>query len=111
MRSEFSLCTDGARGEAGGTLPESSELGAATFELRNQSIQVLEDIVRRGLERGVFRIAHVWLAVAAIGAMGIRVAYGYTPEFEVDAQQVADIYAQFALRLLGVAEPAHPQTP
>ena len=100
-----------ARREAGSTSPESSELGAATFELRNQSIQVLEDIVRRGLERGVFRIAHVWLAVAAIGAMGIRVAYWYTPEFEVDAQQVADIYAQFALRLLGVAEPAHPQTP
>ncbi len=84
-----------ARREAGSTSPESSELGAATFELRNQSIQVLEDIVRRGLERGVFRIAHVWLAVAAIGAMGIRVAYGYTPEFELDAQQVADIYAQF----------------
>ncbi len=95
----------------GGTALISSALGAGNFELRNQSIQVLEDLVRRGLERRVFRIAHVGLAVAAIGAMGIRVAYGYTPRFELAAQRVADIYAQFAVRLLGAAEPAQPQRP
>ena len=108
MHAQFPMLAVVANGELHAL---SSELGATTFELRNQSVQVLEDIVRRGLEREVFRIPHVWLAVAAIGAMGIRVAYWYTPEFELDAQHVASIYAQFALRLLGAAGPTHPHTP
>ena len=64
-----------------------------------------DDGGRRGIERGVFQIAHVWLGVAAIGAMGTRVAYWYTPEFELISQCVAEVYAQFALRLLGAPEP------
>ncbi|MDE2149719.1 MAG: TetR family transcriptional regulator [Gammaproteobacteria bacterium] len=81
----------------------SAELGAATFELRRQSEQVLADIVQRGVDRGVFDVPHVWLAVTAIGGMGLRVAYWYTPEYELDAEQVADVYAEYALRILGAA--------
>lgn len=107
MHAQFTMLAVVANGELHAL---SSELGATTFALRNQSIQTLEDIVQRGVDRGVFHVAHVWLAVAAIGAMGMRVAYWYTPEFELNSQQVAEVYAEFALRLLGTPAPGPRET-
>ncbi len=79
----------------------SAELGASAFELRQQAVQLIEDVVRRGVERGVFHVPHTWLATAAIGAMGLRVAHWFTPDFELDVEAVADVYATFALRVVG----------
>jgi len=101
MHAQFSMLAVVANGELHAL---SSALGAATFELRNQSIHALMEIVQRGVERGVFHVPDVWLAVAAIGAMGMRVAYWYTPEYELDALRIAEIYAQYALRVLGAPE-------
>lgn len=75
-------------------------LGAETFALRAQSEQLLSDIVQRGADQAVFRVSNVWLAVAAIGGMGIRVAYWYSPDYHIPAGQVADDYADFALRIV-----------
>lgn len=101
MHARFSMLAVVANGELHAL---SSPLGAATFELRNQSIHALVNIVQRGVDRAAFTVPDVWLAVAAIGAMGMRVAYWYTPEYELSEQRVADIYAQYALRVLGVTE-------
>ncbi|MHB1992145.1 TetR/AcrR family transcriptional regulator [Metallibacterium scheffleri] len=78
----------------------SAELGAATFALRQQSEQLLADIIQRGLDQGVFDVPNAWLAVAAIGGMGLRVAYWYSPEYHLEAREVAETYAEFALRIL-----------
>lgn len=79
------------------------QLGATTFLLRRQSTDLLQDIVARGMAGGVFGVTDAWLAVAAIGGMGLRVAYWFSPESGRDAGFVADTYAGFALRLLGAA--------
>ncbi len=81
----------------------AQKLGGPTFELRKHSESLLGDIVQRGVDRGVFRIPDVWLAVAAIGGMGLRVAYWYTPDGGFNAGQVGTAYAEFALRILGAA--------
>jgi AcrR family transcriptional regulator len=75
-------------------------LGSKTFTLRSQSEQLLTDIVQRGVDQALFRIPDVWLAVAAIGGMGLRVAYWYAPDHGLSAKQVAEGYAEFALRIL-----------
>lgn len=77
------------------------ELGAATFTLRRQSEGLIEDIIGRGIDSGAFRVPDRWLAVAAIGGMGLRVAYWFSPEYDLSGSEVADGYAEFALRLLG----------
>lgn len=79
----------------------SPALAAASLELRHQSEQLLTDVIRRGVERKVFSVKHPYLALAAIGGAGIRVAHWYTPAFELSAEQVADAYAEFALRIVG----------
>ncbi|MGH7691039.1 MAG: TetR/AcrR family transcriptional regulator [Gemmatimonadaceae bacterium] len=79
-------------------------VGAATFMLRRQSEELLQDIIRRGIDAGVFDVPDPWLAVAAIGGMGLRVAYWFSPAYKLTADMVADGYAQFALRLLAAKD-------
>ena len=81
----------------------SPELGQPIFEVRKQSEQTLMDIAQRGIDRGAFKVPHPWLAVAAIGGMGLRVAFWYSSEGAIAPELVADSYAEFALRILGAA--------
>jgi AcrR family transcriptional regulator len=85
----------------------SAELAAPSLTLRQQAAQLLIDIINRGTESGVFDPPHPWVAAAAIGGMGMRVANWYTPEFELRAAELADVYAAFALRIVKAVEEAN----
>jgi AcrR family transcriptional regulator len=80
----------------------SPSLGRAARDFRSRSEQLLGDVIERGTELGVFDPVDTWLALAAIGAMGIRVANWYTVDFALPATRVADIYAEYACRIVGV---------
>ncbi len=88
----------------------SPQTGARAFQLRALSEEMLQRIVQRGIDRGVFHVADAWLATAAIGGMGLRVAYWYTPERGIGIDRLAGHYAEFALRILGVPD-ASPERP
>lgn len=76
--------------------PESRDKVTA---VRHQSEQLILDVIERGLRLGAFDVPDPWLAFAAIGSMGIRVAEWWDQvDYAVDA--VADAYAGFAVRLL-----------
>lgn len=79
----------------------SPELGASSLALRRNAEELLMSIVRRGIEQKAFVVEHPWLAMAYVGGAGLRVANWFTPDFELSAEQVADIYATQALRALG----------
>lgn len=82
-----------------GTL--SPELAAPGLALRQQSVALLKDIIDRGIASGHFSTPSVIAAVAAIGAMGLRVPYWYTPQLGIDVEELAEIHVELALRLLG----------
>ncbi len=82
----------------------SKALAAPSNVLREQSGQLLVDVIERGRTSGVFSVPNTWLALAAIGGMGLRVAYWYTADHELSAETVADTYAQFACRIVGADE-------
>jgi AcrR family transcriptional regulator len=79
------------------------------LEVRNKAVQIISDAIERGVRQGIFRVPDGYLAAAAIGAMGIRVAEWYTPESGFGVDEVADSYALFALRLLGDADLPSPE--
>jgi AcrR family transcriptional regulator len=79
----------------------SPKLAAPALELRKQSEQLFGDVIQRGMKARVFNAPDAWLAMAAIAAMGLRVANWYTPDFDKSAAEVAEIYAKFALRIVG----------
>jgi AcrR family transcriptional regulator len=75
----------------------SAELGAASLALRDASTELLVGAIRQGTERGVFAPADVWMAAAAIGGMGIRVANWFAPDGDYSVDEVAASYSNFAL--------------
>ena len=79
----------------------SPELVAPVLATRESSVNLFIEVIQRGVDLGVFDPPHVWLSVAAIGGMGIRIANWYTSDFELSAEEVADTYAAFALNIVG----------
>lgn len=67
--------------------------------VRHESEQMFHEVIAAGTARGVFSPVDPWLAVAAIGAMGIRVAEWW-PTKAYQPETVARSYAAFAVRLL-----------
>ena len=78
-----------------------AELAAPALQLRRESEQLLLEIVERGVRLREFSVAQPWLAVAAIGSMGLRVANWYTPDLGMGVDAVADAYVEFAWRIVG----------
>lgn len=80
-----------------------AEFAPPILALRRQSEMLLLDIIQRGVNLGVFKVPDVELAMTAIGAMGLRIAHWYAPDYGKTPEQIAEVYAQFACRLLGIS--------
>lgn len=78
------------------------EFAAPILELRRQSESLLHEVIRRGSNLGVFQVPDTQLALLAIGAMGLRVAHWYGPEIGKTPEQIAEIYGEYACRIVGV---------
>lgn len=68
--------------------------------IRLDSERLFLDVIERGQRLGAFAASDPMLAVAAIGAMGMRVAEWWHPDVGVTVDEVADTYAGFAVKLL-----------
>lgn len=73
---------------------------AEVLTIRLDSERMFLDVIERGQRLGAFAPSDPMLAVAAIGAMGIRVAEWWHPDLGVSADEVAEAYAEFAVKLL-----------
>lgn len=90
----------------------SPALAGPALALRQASEQLILDVIERGARLGRFHIDEPWLALAAIGGMGIRVA-NWLGERDVryGADDVAATYAAFARRIVGsTGTPPHDST-
>ncbi len=74
----------------------------------HETERTLLDVIRRGRGLGVFGDVDPFLAVTAIGAMGVRIPEWWSPGCARPAREIADTYAEFALRLVGGPTPAGP---
>jgi AcrR family transcriptional regulator len=72
------------------------------LNLRNEYEGKWRDLIQEGLESGDFSIPSVRVAVYAILEMGIGVAQWYRPDGSLSLDQIAELYAEMASRLLGV---------
>jgi AcrR family transcriptional regulator len=70
--------------------------------VRGDAERMLLDIVERGVRLGTFTCRDPWLAMAAIGAMGIRVAAWFRPGDPYSVDDVCAEYGEIALRIAGV---------
>jgi len=68
--------------------------------IRLDASRLFLDVVERGQRLGAFTPVDPMLAVAAIGAMGIRVAEWWSPDSGSTIDEVEQTYATFACKLL-----------
>jgi AcrR family transcriptional regulator len=111
------------------TIVANSDLHALSPDNRARIMAMRRDfgvlmvaVVERGISNGVFQCEHPWLAVYAMGAMGIRVAWwfrtadaagaetplslysheatSWIPDENFSLDQVCDSYADYALKIV-----------
>jgi AcrR family transcriptional regulator len=97
MHATYPLLARVANRELQALAPESR---ARVMDIRNASVRIIQDVIERGIRLDVFHVDDPWLAAAAVGAMGIRVAEWWDIELGYTVERVADAYATFAVRLL-----------
>jgi AcrR family transcriptional regulator len=81
-----------------------ADAAAPALALRRQSETLVAEVILRGVRMAAFRVPDPLLALAAIGGMGLRVAHWYTPDCGKTVDEIADAYAEFALRILGAPQ-------
>jgi len=100
MHATYPMLATLANNELRSLSPEAQQRVQA---VRGDAEGLLRDIIDRGVRLGEFACPDTWLAMAAIGAMGIRVASWFRPgESPYEVEAVCDRYAEFALRIVGL---------
>jgi AcrR family transcriptional regulator len=97
MHATFPLLARVANRELSALSPESLR---RVLAVRLDAERLMQDVVVRGVRLGAFRVEEPWLAVAAMGAMGIRVAEWWDQERGFTEEQVAATYADFVVKML-----------
>ena len=99
MHATYPMLATVANNELRSLSPEAQR---TVHAVRGDAEGMLRDIIDRGVRLGEFACPDTWLAMAAIGAMGIRVASWYRAgESPYPVELVCDRYAEFALRIAG----------
>lgn len=78
----------------------SPEKAAPALTLREQGRQLLYSVLRQGVESGEFLVVDEILAGTAMASMGLRVASWFGPDQAYTREQVAETFAEFALRMV-----------
>jgi AcrR family transcriptional regulator len=79
----------------------SPDRAAPAMTLREQSTQLLLRVIRNGVTTGVFQLDNEFLAGVAINGIALRVASWFGPDQPYSREQVADVFSDFALRIVG----------
>lgn len=79
-----------------------AELAEPGLALRRQGVALLTDIVERGIALRRFAARQPAVAIAAIGAMSMRIPYWYEPNEGPTPDEVADAQVELAVRMLEV---------
>ncbi|MEV0675420.1 hypothetical protein AB0I60_02740 [Actinosynnema sp. NPDC050436] len=72
------------------------------LRLHARLTDALLDVMTQGVADGTFSVSDPTLATIAIGGMDVQVAHWFNPDQPYPAEVVADQYARFALRIVGL---------
>lgn len=78
----------------------SPENIGGVMAIRLDSERLFLEVVERGITAKTFKCGDAWVAVAAIGGMGIRVADWFDAAGARRPEDVARAYAEFAIKML-----------
>jgi AcrR family transcriptional regulator len=83
----------------------SPEALAPSNALREQSAQLLLDVIERGNAQGMFHMVDHDATVGALGALGLTAVTWYGGyDGPLSPEEAGEMYAQLALRMVGAAD-------
>lgn len=97
VHADYPLLTRLCNRELGSLLDEDK---SEVLAIRMDANRLFLDVVERGQRLGAFGPVDPMLAVAAIGAMGIRVGEWWHPDVGMSVEHVEETYAEFARKLV-----------
>lgn len=68
--------------------------------IRNQSEQIIRDVIERGARLGAFTDTDPFLDVKAIGAMGVRLPEWWTRDSPQVREEIIERYSRYALKMV-----------
>jgi len=71
------------------------------ISLRRQYVEMFKNVIDQGIAKGIFEVESSLLAAYAILQSGMGVAIWYHPDGSMSGVEVADLYGEFALRIVG----------
>lgn len=83
----------------------SPSRAADALVLRERAEQIVLDTGRRGVEQGLFDGTELVSTTAAIASMGVRAPYWFEPSPSYGPRDLADAYAELAVRMLRPPSP------
>jgi AcrR family transcriptional regulator len=83
----------------------SAQAASAALELRGGCRRMLVDVLASGSAAGEFTLIDPGLTAIAIGGLGMQIAHWFAPGGPFTPGQVADAYAELALRMAGAVQP------
>ena len=78
---------------------------ARLVAMRDTYEEGFRSIVERGYREGIFEVKTIQITTYAILEMGIGISSWFSPDGPLSADEVAEVYADLALRLVGSASP------
>ena len=72
--------------------------------VRKRGRKMFIDILERGRSEGVFDLVDVSVTASAILNMGIRIAEWFRPDGPLSAEEVSEVHARLALRMVGARD-------
>lgn len=78
----------------------SSDVAQEIVEIRDRAVQMIVDVIERGVRVGRFDCDDPFLATAIMGAAGIRVAVWLPADGRYDADRIVASYADYAVKLV-----------
>jgi AcrR family transcriptional regulator len=97
LHATYPLLSRVANRELNALAPEQL---AVVLVIRGETEQLFAEVIDRGVRLGAFTDTDPRLPLAAVGAMGIRVAEWWQPETGIALDTLADTYADYAVRLV-----------
>ncbi len=97
MHAELPMLATVANNELHALAPQDAK---EITEIRDAAVQMIVDVIERGVRLGRFNCDDTFLATAILGAAGIRVAVWLPASGDYDVEQVVSSYADYAVKLV-----------
>jgi AcrR family transcriptional regulator len=79
----------------------SPDIAQPAIDLRDQSLQILKDVIANGRQQGEFKFGDLILTTTVVASLGARIANWYTEDYPLNPDQLISELNDIVCRIVG----------